>query len=115
MLLSVGDKLDLYQILGWCHYGGRHPASCLYKEDEKRKILQAVFDYYVTRMQQWSDDTVSSGLTEAVAKGKGPGFGHEHVAGKASELQTTLQTAQTELLYDLMRVAPLLKNESFAE
>src|SRR5258707_1375887 len=21
MLLSVGDKLDHYQILGWCHYG----------------------------------------------------------------------------------------------
>src|SRR5260370_4817669 len=35
MLLSVGDKLDHYQILGWCHYGGRHSASYRTQNDSQ--------------------------------------------------------------------------------
>jgi hypothetical protein len=35
MLLSVGDKLDHYQILDWCHYGERHSASYRTQNDSQ--------------------------------------------------------------------------------
>jgi hypothetical protein len=51
------------------------------------------------------------------AKGQhlGTGFGAKVVKNFQQDLQKTLHLAQTELLFNLTRIAPLLKNESFSE
>jgi hypothetical protein len=137
MVASFSEEAD--QLSQWRGYSGnstgvsigldlrglRPPASiettvtfapCVYKESVKRALLQAVFAQYRNSLQEWWDSIVG------VAKRKSfqdvshdPGFDHRVAAEHAKELTDVLQRAQTELRYDLMRIAPLLKNESFSE
>jgi hypothetical protein len=91
-------------------------APCIYKEDEKRKILKAVFDHYLGGLREGWDSIVDWAL-KAPNPGPDaiPGFGERIVAEHSRELGETMQRCQTHLLFDLMRIAPLLKNESFSE
>ncbi len=90
-------------------------APCLYKEDEKRALLKAIFGECSKGIEEYS-------LVRAKALGE---FNEElatdyGLLGQGDSpvkkmLNDMIFRVHGELQYDLLRIAPLLKNESFSE
>lgn len=91
-------------------------ASCLYKEEEKRTLLKAIFAEYLAAIEQHWATVPEEDRPEVL----------EHLIGKSDPSQQSTEVLESdldrlrffrhrELLFDLLRVAPLLKNESFSE
>lgn len=91
-------------------------APCLYNQLEKCALLKAVFAHYRRGLQEWWDSMANIARNErrkgAVAD---PQFGQRLVSEHRSELNSVLHRGNSTLQFDLLRAAPLLKNESFAE
>lgn len=91
-------------------------APCIYNEAEKRKMLQAVFAHYLTGLKRWWESAIGEILRNAPkSAANDPGFGQRLIGEHSRELSEVVQQCQRDLLFDLMRVAPLLKNASFSE
>ncbi len=87
-------------------------APCLYRDSDKRLLLKAIFSYCRAGLQNWWDTLVK----EAVAAGRSdPAYAAELIKAHQKELHELLFQCHRDLQFDLLRVAPLLKNESFSE
>lgn len=91
-------------------------APCLYKQLEKRALLKAIFAHFRNGLQDWSDSVVNL-AQKKVREGivPGPQFGQKLVSEHQEELNTAMRQGHATLQFDLLRAAPLLKNEGFAE
>lgn len=87
-------------------------APCVYTAGEKRALLKAIFErYYATIGKHWN-------AVIADAKGKlglSQGEGHKIVSARNVELGKIVSQSQIDLQADLLRVGPLMKDESFYE
>jgi hypothetical protein len=91
-------------------------APCVYKEKDKRTLLKAVFAQSRNGLQEWWDSVVDAALTQPLGSAEsGLTFGQKVVAEHSKEFREVHERCHTVLLFDLMRIAPLLKNESFDE
>lgn len=91
-------------------------APCLYKQDDKRALLKEVFAHYRQGLVGWWTkvaDAARSRLHENFTPG--PDFGQKIAAEHYDELKATLNHYYATLQFDLLRAAPLLKNETFSE
>ena len=91
-------------------------APCLYKEEEKRALLKAIFAEYLTAIEQyWATvpEGDHSGVLEQLVGNPDPS--RQSTEALETELDRLLFFRHLELQFDLLRVAPLLKNESFSE
>jgi hypothetical protein len=91
-------------------------APCLYKDEEKRTLLRSVFAHARKVLEEWWSSVVESaqqktGKTNSIDLE----FAQKLVAEHKRELDSALIGANTSLRFDLLRLAPLLKNESFYE
>jgi hypothetical protein len=91
-------------------------APCVYGLDQKRALLKAVFAHYVNGIQAWWNPIME------IARAKkregatiGPNFSQELVSEHREQLNKALRESLRDLQFDLLRVAPLLKNEAFSE
>ncbi len=91
-------------------------APCVYRDESKRALLKAVFAHYLQRLQRWWDSVMDEAWKRQLSE-----IALEQVRGgaivenRARELEEVLRVAFAELQFDLMRIAPLLKHESFSE
>jgi hypothetical protein len=91
-------------------------APCLYKHDDKRALLKAVFAHYREGLGGWWKKLVDAARTR---KREGavtdPQFGQKLVAEHEKGLKAVMNHYHSTLVFDLLRAAPLLKNEGFSE
>jgi hypothetical protein len=85
-------------------------APCLYRENEKRALLRAIFARCAEALGEYAAKRAAASPSK-IDEDEIPGY---FVPGP-SYLQELLGDIYRELQYDLLRVAPLLKNESFSE
>jgi hypothetical protein len=91
-------------------------APCLYENLEKRALLKAVFAHYREALQLWWDSIVSIARDKRrEERAPDPQFGQKLVSEHQEELRAAVIRGNAALQFDLLRVAPLLKHESFAE
>jgi hypothetical protein len=91
-------------------------APCRYKNDEKRALLKAVINHWQCGLREfWEPFIVKARETMSQAKRTDPQFIWQMIAGSANEQQEVLRNCQNVLQFDLLRVAPLLKNAGFHE
>ncbi len=91
-------------------------APCVYKEVDKFSLLKAVFAQFRNGLQEWWDSVMSTALKRYIGTvAPGPAFGQKVVAEHSKEMAEVHGRCHTVLLFDLMRIAPLLKNEHFSE
>ena len=89
-------------------------APCVYDEAEKKELLEAILKHCLDKLEAAWNSTVNSGLMENVDRAD-PNTVWDHVHGHSKEISTSVAEAHTNLQWDLLRLAPLLKNESFSE
>jgi hypothetical protein len=91
-------------------------APCIYEDSKKRALLKAIFAECATGLERYWLATVESGTQKIAEQGIAhPGMIGQYVQASGRELNELLFRTHRELQYDLLRVAPLLKNESFSE
>ncbi len=91
-------------------------APCVYREEDKRTLLKAVFAHYLQRLQRWWDSVMDEAWKRQISEIAPERIGGVAIVeGRLGELQQVLSVAFAELQFDLMRIAPLLKHESFSE
>jgi hypothetical protein len=79
-------------------------------------MLRAVFAHYLGSLQQWWNSVVKTILeTTPKSTSLDSSFVQRVVAEHSHELAETLGRCHDNLLFDLMRTAPLLKHQSFSE
>jgi hypothetical protein len=88
-------------------------APCLYAEVEKRDLLEAILKHCWDKLEGAWNSTVTSGVTNIDRAD--PNAVWNHVNEHSKEILTNVAEAHTSLQWDLLRLAPLLKNESFSE
>jgi hypothetical protein len=87
-------------------------APCVYNTDHKRSLIRSVFAHFCSRLEPWWKQSVDS----ATAPGKKTQESEQNnLAANMDVLGKALRLAHSELQLNLVRVAPLLKNESFSE
>ena len=91
-------------------------APCIYQEDSKRALLKEIFAHYRNELQEWWDRT----MNEAAKKqSQDSGIALQRVKAAISEhkdeLRQIADRRHRSLQFDLLRIAPLLKSESFSE
>jgi hypothetical protein len=91
-------------------------APCLYKQADKCALLKAVFAHYRNVLQEWWDTMMNVGRKRGREGATiDPQFGQKLAAEHKEELTALMVRCHSTLRFDLLRVAPLLKNESFSE
>ncbi len=91
-------------------------AKCIYDDQEKRAILRAVLDKWVDVVRVRSESLT----TELVPQLIEAGTYREVLAAQGNysrsvEIAHVLRERHLELQFDFLRIAPLLKNETFSE
>jgi len=91
-------------------------APCLYKQADKCALLKAIFAHYRDGLQDWWKSLVNTAL-ERKRQGTAtdPQFGQKLVSERREQLNAVLSEGHAALQFDILRSAPLLKNESFSE
>jgi hypothetical protein len=91
-------------------------APCLYKASEKRALLKAIFAECSRGLEEYWDATVKAGRTK-ITEGNiiDPRLIWQNIRSDGKALDDLLFLIHRNLQYDLLRIAPLLKNESFSE
>ena len=84
-------------------------APCIYEDSKKRALLSAIFVRYSKALREFEAEKEKVGITENEDKMLG------YLLGGPKHLQDLLANICRELQYDLLRISPLLKNESFSE
>ena len=91
-------------------------APCIYDQETKRALLKAIFTDYRNRVYEWWGSTMNLAHREGRAvTAYDPQSAATIVKGREPELQRALKMGHVGLQFDLIRAAPLLKNESFSE
>jgi hypothetical protein len=91
-------------------------APCLYKQADKSALLKAIFAHFREGLQGWWEKVFDDARTKAHdGASADPQFGHKLVAEHMGELNALMTQYHSALQFDLLRAAPLLKNESFSE
>jgi hypothetical protein len=91
-------------------------APCLYGEEDKRALLTAVFAHHRSRLERWWNPIIETAHQRAGGpRGIDPEFGQKIVAEHRQALDAAVIDADATLRFDLLRIAPLLKNLSFSE
>jgi hypothetical protein len=91
-------------------------APCLYPEEDKRRVLKAIFAHHRKGLERWWNLIVDVAREETgKVGGMDPNLGRRLVAEHQPELNTAVAQADASLRFDLLRTALLLKNESFRE
>jgi len=91
-------------------------APCVYDMDDKSALLKAAFAHFRDGVQAWWDSIVDvAGKRKTEGAISGPGFGQRLVSEHSKELRDVVNHYQASLQFDLLRIAPLLKDESFFE
>jgi len=89
-------------------------APCVYKQADKGALLRAAFAHFRSGLQEWWDSIVNI----AQKRGReGGGTDPQSIQKLMSEHagQQVIARCHANLQFDLLRTAPLLKNESFSE
>jgi hypothetical protein len=91
-------------------------APCIYKDADKRSLLKTVFAQRLNEIQEWWDSTVklSSQKSNEIRRND-PLVISQLIASRSKEQEEVIRRSQVNLQFDLLRIAPLLKNESFSE
>ena len=91
-------------------------APCLYRDADKRSILKAVVAQYRSTIQKWWDSLVKMVRHDQIeAARQDPEFAWKLIEGHSGEQRQVLAQGHTELQFNLLRIAPLLKHEGFSE
>lgn len=91
-------------------------APCVYTQVDKSALLKAAFAHYRNGLQEWWDSIVNAALkTQGEGGGAGPQFIQQLISEHEAEQRKVIARCHTNLVFDLLRTAPLLKNESFSE
>jgi hypothetical protein len=91
-------------------------APCLYSQTDKSALLKTVFGHYRDRLQDWWDSIVKNARKESHAgTNPNPEFIRQVIAAHQKELDATIAYCHANLQFDFLRIAPLLKDESFCE
>jgi hypothetical protein len=87
-------------------------APCVYAEAEKRALLKAILGEYRDSMQVLWNSIATTGIN---IDRTDPSVVWNHVQDHSSGMSAESFPLMTRLQWDLLRIAPLLKNESFSE
>ena len=91
-------------------------APCVYKAPDKITLLKAVFARHRNGLQDWWDSIVNAAVGKQGRIGKAdPQLVGQLLAARSKELQEVVNRCQDNLQFDLLRIAPLLKDEGFSE
>jgi hypothetical protein len=91
-------------------------APCLYREADKDALLKAIFAHYRNGLQEWWDSIVNLARKKQVEGGGTPPQFIQQLLAEHSKEQTEVTVrCHANLQFDLLRTAPLLKDESFSE
>lgn len=88
-------------------------APCVYAEFEKERLLGAILDHCRGKLEAAWNAAVASGLKNVDRSD--PNSVWDHVHRYSKDISTSVAEAHTNLQWDLLRMAPLLKNQSFSE
>lgn len=88
-------------------------APCVYTESEKEHLLSAILDHCRGKLEAAWNATVTSGFNDIDRSD--PNAIRNHVREHSKEISDSVFEAHASLQWDLLRIAPLLKNESFSE
>lgn len=112
--VSVG--LDLRNLRPPAHLGTAVTfAACIYTEAEKRALLKSVFAYYRNGVQAWWESIHDTARKQLEGSIPGPQFVKDLLSEHTQQLNEVIFRGNANLRFDLLRVSPLLKNESFSE
>lgn len=90
-------------------------APCLYKQADKSALLKSAFAYYRNGLQQWWDSINDIARQKAKSSVGDPQFVTQLISEHSKELDEVIWRGFTNLQFDLLRIAPLLKDEAFSE
>jgi hypothetical protein len=93
-------------------------APCIYRDSEKCALLKAVFADYRNRLESWWNSIMDMARKSHPQSGAGDmshAFGQRLVSEHAAELTQVIDHAFANLQFDMLRTAPLLKDEGFLE
>src|SRR5215831_17682600 len=90
-------------------------ASCVYKQADKTTLVKAIFEHYRRGLQEWWESIMQVARQHKAGRTSNLPSGAELVSGHEKELKQVMARCYAALQYDLLRTAPLLKNESFSE
>jgi len=91
-------------------------APCVYKPVDKSELLKAVFAHYKKGLQAWWDSFMVNALKEQMKVGvPDPQLTQRLLSDNSQQLHEVVVRYNADLQYDLLRIAPLLKDESFFE
>ncbi len=91
-------------------------APCIYLETEKKALLKEIFAHFRNGLQEWWNSIMSLARAQRLQTGViDPQFGQRIIAEHSQELKGVVNQYIATLQFDLLRTAPLLKNESFSE
>ena len=91
-------------------------APCVYGHADKSALLKAIFAQYRSGLQEWWDSIQNVAL-KRLADGGGTGqeIIQQLLAERLQEQNEVVARSQINLTFDLLRIAPLLKDEGFSE
>lgn len=87
-------------------------APCIYGQDEKRALVKAVFSHFRIQLQDWWDSVANKA---AMNQGAAQEIVQQLISGAPKELHDLVVLAHSNLQFDLLRIAPLLKDSGFSE
>jgi hypothetical protein len=90
-------------------------APCVYKQADKTALLKAVFEHSRKGLQNWWESIMNAARQRKGEGASNPQFGQQLVSAHGEELKQLTVRCYATLQFDLLRTAPLLKNESFSE
>jgi hypothetical protein len=90
-------------------------APCLYRQADKAALLKSAFAHYRDGIQNWWESLIATARLKAHATTLKIGLAQKLVQEHEPALRATLRHYHATLEFDLLRVAPLLKHESFHE
>ncbi|HET9743186.1 MAG TPA: DUF2971 domain-containing protein [Terriglobales bacterium] len=90
-------------------------APCVYKPADKNALLKAIFADYRKGLQSWWASIVSAARREIGSGASNPEFAQQLISAHSQELNQAVVHGQASLQFDLLRTAPLLKDENFRE
>ena len=90
-------------------------APCLYKQADKNAVLKAAFAHYRNGLQGWWNGIMDIARKRAKISFVDPQFSKQLIAKHTKELEEVTRGCYTNLQFDLLRIAPLLKDQGFSE
>lgn len=90
-------------------------APCLYKQNDKSALLKAIFGQYLKRLQEWWDSIINIAQQQLNGNRADSQFVSNLMSAHSKELDRVIGRCQTDLQFDIIKTAPLFKDEGFNE